>query len=753
MIIEASARLAPPSMHSPLNIPKSIYPVPELVWAKGDRVMRKRIVLALCVAMMFVMIVPSIAMAGGTGRISTHGLTAQEQAVLNDLNYDHAWQELAHFTGQERLVGSSQVASAQEDIYSQFVSMGMDTVSVEHFGTKSWVNGGTTVKIVSPVNVNLPSATYADSYSIWGLDNNKPYYLGNSPDGKTLTAPVVDCGKGTNAELTARGDLTGRIALVQRDDDQQGWPNVPVMDAAVHGAVATVFYGYYDAYPFPEGIKQDVVEGPIPAISISINSANVIKDQLATGATVQLSISGRADLISDKQGHGTNVIAYMRGSKYPDQYVVFSAHIDNWWGVASDDTSGIAVVLELARTFSQARASGQFTPERTLVFCSFDGEEYGGPAGGWYNWLIGSYEFVKAHRDLVDRTVVDLNLDMCSIPKSSGKYWLEQSADINVLVKPALDDLGMTGQVGYYNPAYSWVDAWSFHAKGGTSSVNAWWVVNQDEVYHTACDNLTYSSIEPMKIILRIYTLLGMRASQCLVLPINILDMANYAQSYLTSDAALASKDCGYFTQAQSALNLLKTELTAVNSYSTSLLNAYAVAKNDAQRAAVEAQANTLNNALYAARKTMNTWTMGEGGTMGSWDVFPREHQHSNDISAINSALAALSKGRTASALGALETVYDMEWGHLCSNATYNWVVAAMYNNVMYWGGEWDQQQAYVNVLWIYNGLKDGTLSSARASAVLNDIKTTQLDPWLLQDLVDLQSAWLSTTNTLGAVV
>jgi hypothetical protein len=256
-----------------------------------------------------------------------------------------------------------------------------------------------------------------------------------------------------------------------------------------------------------------------------------------------------------------------------------------------------------------------------------------------------------------------------------------------------------------------------------------------------------------MKIALRLYTLLGMRASQCLVLPVNILDMANYAQSYLTSDAALASGDVGYFAQAQSALDGLKAELTAVNAYSDSLLSAYAAAKNDAQRASIEEQANVLNDALYVARKTMNTWTMGEGGTMGSWDVWPREHQHCNDIGAINTALAALSKGRTAKALSALEIVYDMEWGHLVTNATYNWILDSMYNDVMYWGGEWDQQQAYVSVLWIYNGLKDGTLSDAGASAALNGIKTTQLDPWLLQDLVDLQTAWLSVTSTLGTVV
>lgn len=699
------------------------------------------------------MIVPSAALAGGFVKPgASGGLTAEEKSVLSRLSYSYAWKELEYLTGQERVVGSDQVLIAQNYIYNEFESMGMDVVSMEHFKTQSWANYGTTVSIVSPIPKELPAATYGDSHSVWGVAYGRPYFLGNADGGKTLIAPIVDAGKGSNDEFKALGDLTGKIALVQRDDDQQGWPNVPLQEAQVYGAAAVVFYAYYDGFPLSDGIKQDVVGGDIPAVSISINSADQIKALLKIGE-VRLSINGRADLMDEKHARGTNVAAYMIGSKYPDQYVVFSAHIDNWWGVASDDTSGIACVLEYAHVFSEARASGLFTNERTLVFCSFDGEEYGGPDATWYNWLIGSYEWVKAHRDIVDRTVIDLNLDMVCIKKDSGKYWFEQSPDANDFVKKAINDLGMTGQVSFYNPAYSWVDAWSFHAKGGTSSVNAWWVVNQDEVYHTPLDNLDYASLEPMKLVLDIYTLLGMRASHALVLPINILNMANYAQGYLTSDGALASKDCGYFAQAQAALDKLRSEVTAVNTYAASLMSDYAAAKTDAARAAIESKAGVLNNALYLARKMVNVWTMGEGGTMGSWDCFPREHQHSNDIGAIDAAISALSRGRVQTALGALETVYDMEWGHLCSNETYNFILSWMYNDELYWGGEWDQEQAYVSVLWIYDGLKEGTLSPVGAVAALNYVKATQLVPWLLADLMDLERAWLGATSTLSAVV
>ncbi|MFY9605396.1 MAG: hypothetical protein WAS24_01540, partial [Thermoplasmata archaeon] len=101
----------------------------------------------------------------------------------------------------------------------------------------------------------------------------------------------------------------------------------------------------------------------------------------------------------------------------------------------------------------------------------------------------------------------------------------------------------------------------------------------------------------------------------------------------------------------------------------------------------------------------------------------------------------------------ALETVYGMEWGHLCSNVTYNFILSWMYNDQRYWGAEWDQAQAYVNVLWIYDGLKNNTLNPADAQVALKNVKATELVPWLLEDLMDLECAWLGAACTLSAVV
>jgi hypothetical protein len=109
---------------------------------------------------------------------------------------------------------------------------------------------------------------------------------------------------------------------------------------------------------------------------------------------------------------------------------------------------------------------------------------------------------------------------------------------------------------------------------------------------------------------------------------------------------------------------------------------------------------------------------LGEGGTMGSWDVFLRSDQHVHDLAQIDAAIAALSRGRgqVQTALGALEQIYTMESGHLFSPETYQSVMDWMISDSMYWGDDFDQQQAYVDVHAIHRALQSGgSLSDAQA--------------------------------------
>lgn len=716
--------------------------------------MRKALV-GILVGFMFVTtaLMPSCGGAPATGTGSSSGLSSEEVAVLNGLDYTAAWNDLAYLAGLgEKVAGTEAERSAQQYVYDRLSTMAMDKVVMETFPVASWTHYGTTMEIVSNGYEDVQTTTYGDSYSIWGYENHKMYTFGTENGGKTLVAPVVDCGLGTMDELDAIGDLAGAIALIHRDDNVQGWNNVPAFEASLHGASAAVFYGYFAGADLPEGIKQDSVGGPIPALSISPISATHIKDLMVAGPVI-LKIDGRADMLSEKFAESVNVAAYMIGTTRPNEYVVISGHIDCWWAGANDDSSSIAAMLEFARLFSEARKAGTFVNERTMVFCSVGAEETGGPQGTWYNWLVGSYEFVQAHPEIMMGLAMELNMDGVSFKKTSGRYWVENTWELNSFVSKALIDLGVSGQVGFYNPIWSWTDAWSFAAKGGGSTVQVMWPAGFDPYYHTQIDDMPLQDPEPFDLVLRLYTLMGIRSAHALVIPLEFQYTVDWAASYLKTEKMTVPSEAMNIDKDLAALSALRTQAVAANKYAASLNAQYAAAKKPAEKKVIWEKANALNLALINARRIITPWTLGEGGLMGSWDVFLRSEQHAHDLGFIDSAIAALNRGRTGNALAALGSVYTMEWGKHFSRESYLDTFDRMMNTFMYWGDDFDQQQANVDVHWIYLGLNDGSLSGPDALNALKSIRNDQLIPWFEADLQVQAWAWTSGAGILDAAV
>lgn len=97
-----------------------------------------------------------------------------------------------------------------------------------------------------------------------------------------------------------------------------------------------------------------------------------------------------------------NVIAKMKGSAYPDQWVIRGNHHDAWVHGANDPASGMVAVMEEARAVGELVKSG-WRPKRTLVYCAWDAEE---PA------LLGSTEWVEHHaKELRQKAVAYINTD------------------------------------------------------------------------------------------------------------------------------------------------------------------------------------------------------------------------------------------------------------------------------------------------------------------------------------------------------
>lgn len=100
-----------------------------------------------------------------------------------------------------------------------------------------------------------------------------------------------------------------------------------------------------------------------------------------------------------------NVIGVIRGA-IPDEVVVLGNHRDAWIaGGAGDPNSGSAALNEVVRSFGKALESG-WKPLRTIVFASWDGEEYG---------LLGSTEWVEDKLPWLSKAnVAYLNVDVAA---------------------------------------------------------------------------------------------------------------------------------------------------------------------------------------------------------------------------------------------------------------------------------------------------------------------------------------------------
>jgi N-acetylated-alpha-linked acidic dipeptidase len=97
-----------------------------------------------------------------------------------------------------------------------------------------------------------------------------------------------------------------------------------------------------------------------------------------------------------------DVIGKIKGTEYPNEWVVAGNHRDAWIYGAVDPSSGTAAMLEAVHGVGALLKEG-WRPKRTIVFCSWDAEEQG---------LIGSTEWVEQHGVAMEHAVAYFNVDV-----------------------------------------------------------------------------------------------------------------------------------------------------------------------------------------------------------------------------------------------------------------------------------------------------------------------------------------------------
>ncbi len=115
------------------------------------------------------------------------------------------------------------------------------------------------------------------------------------------------------------------------------------------------------------------------------------------------------DALPDNLSASQNIISFIKGADYPNEYVYITAHSDHEgvidgeiYNGADDNGSGTAAVLEMAEAFNKAVVDG-YRPKRSIVFLHVTAEEVG---------LYGSRYYSENPIFPMENTVATLNIDM-----------------------------------------------------------------------------------------------------------------------------------------------------------------------------------------------------------------------------------------------------------------------------------------------------------------------------------------------------
>jgi N-acetylated-alpha-linked acidic dipeptidase len=166
---------------------------------------------------------------------------------------------------------------------------------------------------------------------------------------------------------------------------------IDLKDAATLTRIPVLPISYADALPLLRALK-----GPLAPESW--RGALPITYHLGAGpATIHLKLEFNFQTVP-----AYDVIARLRGSERPDEWVIRGNHYDAWVNGAADPISGMVAVLAEAKATGQLVKSG-WRPKRTIIYAAWDGEEQA---------LIGSTEWAETHAaELQQKGVLYVNTD------------------------------------------------------------------------------------------------------------------------------------------------------------------------------------------------------------------------------------------------------------------------------------------------------------------------------------------------------
>ncbi len=342
--------------------------------------------------------------------LSCASLAQNDEQLVNNIfdaslskGMSYAW--LDHLSNEigGRLSGSENAAKAVLYAKSELDKLGLDRVWLQPVMVPKWVRGD------------------KERAQVWGSDGSKKELnvcaLGGSvaTPAEGLKAGVIEVlGIEELRELPAEA-VKGKIVFFNRpmestlihtfqayggcvDQRHKG-----AMEASMKGASGVVVRSMnlrLDDYPHTGSMSYGELspEQRIPAAAISTNDAEFLSQQLKVDPGLKLYLWQNCEQFEDVESH--NVIGEIRGSEFPDQYILVGGHLDSWdLGDGShDDGAGVVQSMEVLRLLKKVGVR----PKRSIRVVLFMNEE---------NGLRGGKKYAEHAKEKGERHIFALESD------------------------------------------------------------------------------------------------------------------------------------------------------------------------------------------------------------------------------------------------------------------------------------------------------------------------------------------------------
>lgn len=274
-----------------------------------------------------------------------------------------------------------------------------------------------------------------------------PYSNGNG----VYEGEVIYVGKGTSEKDYSGKDVKGKIVFADRADVGQIMREAVIKRGAL--GIIVAFSGNRRLAEYPSAVEVNRIylkAEERKQASWGFSLSNAQSEKLKQWLKTKKKIIMRAEVYAETfAGNMPVITTAINGSAYPDQEVVFMAHLDHYKPGACDNASGSAGLMEAAMILNKLIDREMLPkPLRTIRFL-------------WVPELEGMAAYIEKNRETVKKGILGINFDMigedtrvCQTPMLITRAPLSLPSILDALIEyytRCVDQLNVTTELGPNN--------------------------------------------------------------------------------------------------------------------------------------------------------------------------------------------------------------------------------------------------------------------------------------------------------------